>query len=56
MIRHNLCYSTLIKPNELHKYNIDDYTKTPKGDYFIKSNIRKGILPIILENLLNARK
>lgn len=34
----------------------DDFIKTPTGDLFVKSSVRKGLLPEILENLLSARK
>ena len=34
----------------------DQYIKTPSGNYFVKSSVRKGVLPQILEDLLNARK
>ena len=34
----------------------DDVTKTPAGNFFVKTTIRKGLLPEILENLLSARK
>lgn len=34
----------------------DDFIKTPTGDQFVKSSMRKGLLPEILENLLSARK
>jgi DNA polymerase delta subunit 1 len=33
----------------------DDYTRTPTGDYFVKPHVRKGILPEILTELLEAR-
>jgi len=56
MMAHNLCYSTLIPNEMLNKLQPEDYTKTPRGDYFIKANVRKGLLPIILEELLSARK
>jgi len=58
MQAHNLCYTTLLKKNspEMKKLGPDDFIKTPSGDYFVKSHIRKGILPEILENLLNARR
>jgi DNA polymerase delta subunit 1 len=54
MIAHNLCYTTLLRSKD----NIDsnDYIQTPSGNYFVKTNLRKGILPEILENLLKARK
>ena len=37
-------------------YNPDDLTKTPNGDFFVKPHMKKGILPIILQELLSARK
>ncbi|KAF0987519.1 hypothetical protein HZS_1477, partial [Henneguya salminicola] len=56
MISHNLCYSTLLFPIQAKTMNPHDYTVTPCGSYFVKSHIRKGILPSILQNLLEARK
>ena len=57
MIAHNLCYTTLLKPGE--EKNLiegEDYTRAPNGECFVTEKIRKGILPIILEELLAARK
>ena len=34
----------------------DEYIRTPAGNYFVKTHIRKGLLPEILESLLSARK
>jgi DNA polymerase elongation subunit (family B) len=34
----------------------DQYIKTPSENYFVKSSVRKGLLPAILESLLGARK
>lgn len=34
----------------------DQFIKTPSGNYFVKSSVRKGLLPEILEHLLSARK
>ena len=62
MMAHNLCYSTLI-PIHIRKHYLKegilketDITLTPNGDYFVKPHVKKGILPIILEELLAARK
>lgn len=57
MISHNFCYSTLCSYHDIRdlKEGID-YIKTPNNCYFIKPEKRKGILPDILQNLLNARK
>lgn len=54
MIAHNLCYTTLLRSKE--NVNPDDYIQTPSGNYFVKNSLRKGVLPEILENLLQARK
>ncbi|XP_048473423.1 DNA polymerase delta catalytic subunit [Rhincodon typus] len=58
MMAHNLCYTTLLKPGAVEKYNFssDQFIKTPTGDQFVKASVRKGLLPEILENLLSARK
>jgi DNA polymerase elongation subunit (family B) len=56
MIRHNLCYSTFLSRDGMKIINEDDYEQTPEGSKFIKSSVKKGVLPEILENLLSARK
>ncbi len=32
-----------------------DYVATPNGHYFVKASVRKGLLPEILESLLQQR-
>ncbi|KAL4658284.1 DNA polymerase delta catalytic subunit [Arapaima gigas] len=58
MMAHNLCYTTLLQKGCLEKLGLspEDFIKTPTGDLFVKSSVRKGLLPEILENLLSARK
>ncbi|SGZ50912.1 CIC11C00000003469 [Sungouiella intermedia] len=58
MMAHNLCYTTLLNKQSIQAFKLteDDYTHTPNGDYFVKDNKRKGILPTILHELLTARK
>ncbi|XP_032444464.1 DNA polymerase delta catalytic subunit [Xiphophorus hellerii] len=58
MMAHNLCYTTLLQKGSAEKLGLspDDFIKTPTGDQFVKSSMRKGLLPEILENLLSARK
>jgi DNA polymerase delta subunit 1 len=56
MMAHNLCYSTLLKPGEEKTMDKKDYYMTPTKDCFVKAHVRKGILPIILEELIDARK
>ncbi|KAH9286218.1 DNA polymerase delta catalytic subunit [Echinococcus granulosus] len=67
MVAHNLCYTTFLRPEDisasggigglLANYNLgpDDYIRTPTGAYFVKKHIRKGLLPCVLEQLLEAR-
>jgi DNA polymerase delta subunit 1 len=56
MMAHNLCYSTLVPKWQRKNYDENDITETPNGDLFIKSSKKKGILPMILEELIGARK
>ena len=56
MMAHNLCYTTLVPSYEAHKYPPEIIQKTPNGDWFIRREHKKGILPIILEELIGARK
>ncbi|XP_065158452.1 DNA polymerase delta catalytic subunit [Atheta coriaria] len=58
MIAHNLCYTTLLKPSNKDKLGLtpDQITQTPANCMFVKSSVRRGLLPHILEHLLAARK
>lgn len=56
MMAHNLCYSTLIPNHEIKKHDPESYIRTPNGDYFMKQSVKKGLLPMILEELIGARK
>ena len=56
MMAHNLCYTTLINPVDRGRFSAQEHTRTPSGNYFISAAVRKGLLPEILEELLNARK
>jgi DNA polymerase delta subunit 1 len=56
MQAHNLCYSTLLQPQQVKTLDPSTYKRTPNGYYFVKSDVKKGILPEILEELLTARK
>ena len=56
MMAHNLCYSTLVPRYLKDRYSEEEITETPNGDFFIKQGVKKGILPLILEELLGARK
>ncbi|XGW07230.1 hypothetical protein V3C99_017062 [Haemonchus contortus] len=54
MIAHNLCYTTLLKKPDGEEGK--DYIRTPSGNYFVTKERRRGLLPVILEDLLAARK
>lgn len=59
MMAHNLCYTTLIDRAQIDAYNLkegEDYVVTPNKDCFVTSKKRHGLLPIILQELLGARK
>ncbi|KAH6791361.1 DNA polymerase delta subunit 1 [Perilla frutescens var. frutescens] len=58
MMAYNLCYCTLVTPEDARKLNLppECVNKTPSGDIFVKSDLQKGILPEILEELLTARR
>ncbi|KAF9599784.1 hypothetical protein IFM89_001730 [Coptis chinensis] len=58
MMAYNLCYCSLVTPEDVRKFNLppECVNKTPSGETFVKSNLQKGILPEILEELLAARK
>ncbi|RHY36464.1 hypothetical protein DYB30_002170 [Aphanomyces astaci] len=53
---YNLCYSTLVAPSDIGKLPEDAYQTSPSGDVFVRDTTKKGILPLILEELLSARK
>lgn len=58
MVAHNMCYTTLIPEDRVKKYKKKKVkmTETPTGVYFVDDSVRKGILPLILEDVVNSRK
>lgn len=58
MMAYNLCYCTLVKPEDVSRLNLppECVNRTPSGLTFVKSSLQKGILPEILEELIGARK
>lgn len=54
MIAHNICYSTIIPRGMV----VDDsrIEVAPTGERFLKKSEREGVLPLILRELLAARK
>lgn len=55
MMAHNLCYTTILSESEARKLAPTDFEVTPSGDKFVKAHVSKGLLPMILEELLAAR-
>lgn len=59
IIAHNLCYSTLVtNQDEIQNLKEEDVT-TVQGKSavkFVKKNVKKGVLPMIVEELIQARK
>jgi DNA polymerase delta subunit 1 len=53
---YNLCYSTLLNPDDMQRLPKDSYLVSPSGHCFVKTEVKKGILPQILDELLAARK
>merc|ERR1719343_695084 len=54
---HNLCYCTLLRPEQVKSLDPEQVTKAPiTGCTFVKRETRRGLLPMILEELLAARK
>ncbi|KAH9131844.1 hypothetical protein AeRB84_021559 [Aphanomyces euteiches] len=45
-----------IAPSDVSKLSPDAYQTSPSGDVFVRNTTKKGILPLILEELLSARK
>jgi DNA polymerase delta subunit 1 len=54
MQAHNLCYTTLLS-GKTNLVEDVDYETTPVGERFVKADKKKGILPLILDSLLEAR-
>ena len=59
MMAHNLCYTTLLHPDDIGRYRLvkdRDYAVTPSGHAFVCKSKQAGLLPTILQELLAARK
>lgn len=56
IMAHNLCYSTLVKPEHLKRMRPEQVSRTPSGAHFVKAEVKKGTLTNILQELLGARK
>ncbi|KAH7905236.1 ribonuclease H-like domain-containing protein [Hygrophoropsis aurantiaca] len=59
LVQHNLCYITLLKQPTIERLELAegvDYIQTRNGDFFVKPERRKGIIPMLLEDLISARE
>ncbi|KAJ7460613.1 DNA polymerase family B-domain-containing protein [Mycena latifolia] len=59
MMAHNLCYTTLLDKSTVERLGLVkdvDYITTPNNDMFATTTKRKGLLPMVLEDLISARK
>jgi DNA polymerase delta subunit 1 len=56
MMAHNLCYSTLLTPEQAATMDPSQYAKTPRGDAFVLPHVKPGVLPRIFTEVLAARK
>eukprot|EP01071_Lankesteria_metandrocarpae_P010903 Lankesteria_metandrocarpae@DN5381_c0_g1_i2.p1 len=56
MMAYNLCYCTLIAPELVHTVPLADRVTTPSGNTFIRKTVREGVLPMIVGELIGARK
>jgi DNA polymerase delta subunit 1 len=56
MISMNTCYSTFIQLCDLYKWKPEEWSRAESGHHFLRKEVFKGILPMILEDLLAKRK
>lgn len=58
MMAHNICYSTLVKGNDINLLDPAQVTHTSSNPRhsFVKTSVRRGVLPMIVEELIAARK
>lgn len=56
IMRYNLCYTTQIRPNEIDRFNREDYIRTPAGHFFVLPKLREGLLPEIEREYVTKRK
>jgi DNA polymerase delta subunit 1 len=56
MQAYNLCYSTIVSPQDASKLDPSQYKKSDTGHIFVHSHVKQGVLPTILSELLGARK
>ncbi|KAF8067421.1 POLD1 [Scenedesmus sp. PABB004] len=52
---HNLCYTTLLHPDDVARLPLDEVTVAPTGAAFVKPSTSPGVLPSILSALVGAR-
>ena len=49
MQAYNLCYSTMLSPQEATRIDPSKFKRSENGHNFVHSSVKKGILPTILE-------
>mmetsp|Transcript_75821 Transcript_75821/g.158059 ORF Transcript_75821/g.158059 Transcript_75821/m.158059 type:complete len:1056 (+) Transcript_75821:103-3270(+) len=57
MMAHNLCFTTLLRDDQVSQLDSSQIVVAPiTGCKFVKKDTKRGLLPVILEELLAARK
>jgi DNA polymerase delta subunit 1 len=56
IIAQNLCYTTYLGPGTTAQVIDENVTTAPSGSRFVKENVKRGIMPVILIELIAARK
>ena len=52
---YNMCYSTLVHPDDVKSVGRENVIATPTGAVFVKTDIQKGLLPSLLAALMHGR-
>lgn len=56
IMAYNLCYTTLLSKEQVKSLDKSQYTESPTGDCFLRTEKKAGVLPIVLKDLLQGRK
>lgn len=56
IISYNLCYSTWIPRGDLPNHDPSTYHVSPAGHAFVNKSVREGLVPKLLQVLLDSRK
>ncbi len=55
IIAWNLCYTTYVPPHRVKEFRPEQYYTAPSGDTFLRASVRKGVVPTLLQSLLQER-